>query len=83
MRQSSKRDKVHFRFMRGRRRNFFSKLGMGLISDFQGGRLGRLSSYIFKKKCVCVRGRVDWPSQRSTVLFDLFDISNGWKLLGN
>ena len=23
MRQSSKRDKVHFRFMRGRRRNFF------------------------------------------------------------
>lgn len=83
MRQSSKRDKVHFRFMRGRRRNFFSKLGMGLISDFQGGRLGRLSSYIFKKKCVCVRGRVDWPSQRSTVLFDLFDISSGWKLLGN
>ena len=62
MRQSSKRDKVYFRFMRGRRRNFFSKLGMGLINDFEGGRLSRLSSYIFKKKCVCARGRVDWPS---------------------
>ena len=62
MRKSSKRDRVYFRFMRGRRRNFFSKLGMGLINVFEGGRLRRLSSYIFKKKCVCVRGRVDWPS---------------------
>ena len=53
MRQSSKRDKVHFRFMRGRRRNFCSKLGMGLISDFEEGRLRRLSSNIFRKKCVC------------------------------
>ena len=60
MRQSSKRDKVHFRFMRGRRRKFFSKLGMGLISGFEGGRLRRLSSNIFRKKCVCVRTGEGW-----------------------
>ena len=45
-RQSSKRDNVHFRFMLAafQAAEFFSRLGMGLISDFEGGRLRRLSS---------------------------------------
>ena len=69
MRQSSKRDKVYFRFMRGRRRNFFSKLGMGLINDFEGGRLRRLSSYI-SRKSVYVRGG-GWTGPLKEVLYYL------------
>ena len=60
---------------------------MGLISDFEGARLRRLSSQIFRKSvcvCVCVGRRGGgWTRPLKEVLFDLFAISNGGKLLAN